>query len=168
MATAGEVEEPMIEDAPSGTRLHRRWRILLAHDSAASTCDALFGVIEDVLGDVEIVDASSMEDARMWIRQGDIDVAMVCLDLAPAPIGGVRLAKEIHTDGPPVILVTRSQRWLPADAGSLRLVPWVTPEATGADVTRAILASLDATGRARSLSELPRAASASGDRVEAI
>ena len=65
MATAGEVEEPMIEDAPSGTRLHRRWRILIAHDSAASTCDALFGVIEDVLGDVEIVDASSMEDARM-------------------------------------------------------------------------------------------------------
>jgi hypothetical protein len=168
MAIAGEVGGPMSEDSPSGTRLRRRWRVLLAHDAAATTCDGLFGVIEHVLGDVEIVDASSIDDARGWLHQGEIDVALVCLDLPPSLIGGVRLAREIQAHGPPVILVTRSQRWLPHDAGSLRLLPWVTPEATAAEVTQAILTTLDATGRVRSLAELPGTRWDGVDIVEAV
>ena len=155
MGTPWELVGAMSDEAPSGTRQRRRWKILLAHDVAASTCDALFGIIESALGDVEIIDASSVDDARTWLLQGEIDVVLICLDLPPTLIGGVRLAKEIQAHGPPVILITRSQRWLPSDAGALRLVPWITPEATVEAVTTAIIAALDSSGAARSLAELP-------------
>ena len=125
----------------SGTRPTRRWRVLLAHDTSSSTCDGLIAALESVLGHVEILDASSVEGALALLysaRESPPDVCFVCLDLPPAPAGGVRLAKEILAAGSPVVLVTRSLRWLPRDAGSLRDVPWVAPDAERRDVARAV------------------------------
>jgi hypothetical protein len=127
----------------------RRWRLLLAHDATASTCDLLIDAIEGALGNVDISESSSIDDARVAVRAsghfGDgglwenrFDVAMVCLDLPPAPLGGVRLAQELVDQGLPVILITRSLRWIPPSAATLRDLPWVPPDAAVADVSRAV------------------------------
>ena len=62
----------------------------------------------------------------------------MCLDLPPAPLGGVRLAQEIAREGRPLVLVTRSLRWLPPSAAALRALPWVSPEAAPQEIARAI------------------------------
>jgi hypothetical protein len=118
----------------------RSLRVLLAHDARAATCDALALAIEDALGDVEIVDISSVEGARQAIATETFDACLICLDLPPAPAGGARLGAELVSHGYPVVLVTRSLRWLPPDATELQQVPWIPPEASAAEVAKAIAA----------------------------
>lgn len=149
----------------SGMRRARRWRVLLAHDATASTCDVLLDAIEGALGNVDIYESSSVDDARDALRTSradseapwpgemmrpTFDLCMVCLDLPPAPLGGVRLAGELMRAGLPVVLVTRSLRWIPASAAALRELPWVPPDASVLEVARAVgvamAASLSAVG----------------------
>jgi hypothetical protein len=115
--------------------------VLLAHNAAAATCDALAQLIEASLGGAELVDASSIEDARAAIAAEAFDALLICLDLPPAPLAGARLASELVANGYPVVLVTRSLRWLPPDATALRELPWIPPDAPADDVARAIAAA---------------------------
>lgn len=125
-------------EADSGIRRARRWRLLLAHDATAATCDPLAFAVEAALGNVDITDASSADDARAALQSGHFDVCLVCLDLAPAPLGGVRLAQEVLAEGLPVVLITRSLRWIPASASALRAQPWIPPDAAAGEVAAAI------------------------------
>ena len=139
-------ETPLLRptvEAGSSVRPVRRWRVLFAHDASAATCNSLIDAVEAALGNVDVSESSSVEDARLSLRIGPqggrIHLAMVCLDLPPAPLGGVRLAQEIlGKHRLPVILVTRSLRWIPAWATALRDLPWVTPDATADEVARAV------------------------------
>jgi hypothetical protein len=115
-----------------------RWKVLLAHDGTLSTCDALFDAIREAMDDVQIIDAPSAEGARSILRRSAVDVCFVCLDLPPSPLGGIKLAQDLVRAGYPLVLVTRSLRWLPSTAAELRVLPWVPPEASPADVVRAI------------------------------
>jgi hypothetical protein len=94
------------------------------------------------LGDVDIVDAASVDHALEELEDSRFDACFVCLDLPPVPSGGARLAQEVLRDGCPVVLVTRSLRWLPPNAPKLREVPWVTPDAAPNDVAKAVHAAL--------------------------
>jgi hypothetical protein len=136
MGTGHELGQPVVDET-SGLRRIRRWRLLLAHDGTASTCEPLIDAIEDALGNVDVNESSSIDDARVAVHTG-FDLAMVCLDLPPAPLGGVRLAQETLRAGLPVVLITRSLRWIPPSAVALRDLPWVTPDATAAEVARAV------------------------------
>jgi hypothetical protein len=149
MGTGHKLGEPVVPG--SGTRLARRWRLLLAHDATASTCNTLIDAIEGALGHVDIYESPSVDDARDSLRSSLVDpdfvtspdaprfhLAMVCLDLPPAPAGGVRLAQELHQKGLPVVLITRSLRWIPASAAAVRALPWIPPDATVSEVTRAV------------------------------
>ncbi|HEY4122402.1 MAG TPA: hypothetical protein VGM56_31260 [Byssovorax sp.] len=133
-------------EATSGLRPARRWRLLLAHDAASTTCDGLADAIVDALGNVDVVDAWSADDARLDAGAGRLDVCLVCLDLAPAPVAGVRLAQEMVEQGLPVVIVTRSQRWIPQDAADLRQLPWIVPEASSEDVCAAIQMAIASRG----------------------
>lgn len=148
MRTADRLGQPM-EDG-SGLRRVRRWRLLLAHDATA-TCDPLVDAIEGALGNVDINESSSVDDARVALRSSALppsphdpgagsrfDLCMICLDLPPAPLGGVRLAQDALRCGLPVVLITRSLRWIPPSAAALRELPWVTPDATVTAVARAV------------------------------
>jgi len=115
-----------------------RWRVLLAHDGTLPTCDRLFESIAVAMDDVELLDAPSTDAARSILRMTAVDVCFVCLDLPPSPIGGIKFAQELVRAGCPLVLVTRSLRWLPKTAAELRVLPWITPEATGVDVLHAI------------------------------
>jgi len=138
-----------------------RWRLLLAHDASAATCDPLVQVIESALGAVDLTDASSIDDARVATHSVDFHVALICLDLPPAPVGGVRLAQELLALDVPVVLVTRSLRWIPQNAPGLRELPWIPPDAGTAEVGQAIVAAmgrfprLDFGARASALPALP-------------
>ncbi len=112
--------------------------MLLAHNATAATCDALARILE-ALG-AEVVDASSMEDARLALETEveSFEACLVCLDLPPAPVAGARLATELLDRGCAVVLVTRSLRWLPPDATDLRALPWISPDARSDEVSRAI------------------------------
>lgn len=119
-------------------RAESRWRILLAHDGSLGTCDRLLDVIAEAMDDVQILDAPSADSARDLLRRTPVDVCFVCLDLPPAPSGGIKLAQELVRAGCPLVLVTRSLRWLPKSAAELKVLPWVAPEADAADVVRTI------------------------------
>jgi hypothetical protein len=145
MGPGHEFRHP-VEDG-SGMRLVRRWRLLLAHDATASTCDGLVDAIEGALGNVDVNESSSVHDARVALdallheggpRSSRFDLCMVCLDLPPAPVAGVRLAQDVLRQGMPLVLITRSLRWVPASAVALRDVPWVPPDATAAQVSQAV------------------------------
>ncbi len=165
MGTHRKLGEPV--DDKSGLRKARRWRLLLAHDATASTCNPILDAIAGALGNVDVSESSSIYDARLAVG-GSRDegrrshprfhVAMVCLDLPPAPLGGVRLAQELVAAGLPVVLITRSLRWIPTSATALRSLPWVSPDAGPAEVARAI-------GEAMALAPaLPAAAGSSHPR----
>lgn len=127
-----------------------RWRVLIAHDGALPTCDGVIAAVASALSDVQVLDAPSAESARSMLRRTAVDVAFVCLDLQPSPLGGIKLAQELVRVGLPVVLVTRSLRWLPKSAAELRVLPWVAPEATETDVVRAVdeaVGQLDTTGQ---------------------
>lgn len=115
-----------------------RWKVLVAHNGALKTCDGLLEVLRETMENVAISDATSVEEARASLRRGPVDVCFVCLDLQPSPLGGIKLAQDLVRVGCPLVLITRSLRWLPASAAELRVVPWVPPEATSAEVVRAI------------------------------
>ena len=120
----------------------RPWRFLLAHDASAKTCRPLLQSIERALGNVDIVDAASIDHALTELRDSTFDACFVCLDLPPVPVGGARLAQAMISQGRRVILVTRSLRWLPPNATRLRDVPWVPPDARPIDVANAVRAAL--------------------------
>ena len=141
------------------SRAGRRWRILLAHDTTASSCDLLIDTIKRALGNVDVSESSSVDGARVALDAGRFDLAMVCLDLPPAPRGGVALALELVGGRRPVILVTRSLRWIPQMAAALRELPWITPDAVAAQVTVAVGAAMVA------LRRIPDAPAESGPRL---
>jgi hypothetical protein len=123
-----------------------RWKVLLAHDGSLPTCDALADSIAAAMDGVQLVDAPSAEAARSILRRTPFDVCFVCLDLPPSPSGGIKLAQELVRVGCPIILVTRSLRWLPRTAAELKTIPWLPPEAGADDVTTAMnlaLAEID-------------------------
>jgi hypothetical protein len=120
----------------------RSWRFLLAHDASAATCKSLKVSVERALGDVDIVDTASVEHAMAELRDSTFDACFVCLDLPPVPTGGARLAQKMMRERHPVVLVTRSLRWLPANAIKLREVPWVPPDAPPSEIARAVRAAL--------------------------
>lgn len=122
----------------SGLRVARRWRLLLAHDATSSACAPLLDAIEGALGNVDVSESSSIDDARVALHTAPFDLVMVCLDLPPAPHGGVRLAQEVVRRRLPVILITRSLRWIPPGATSLHELPWITPDADLIEVARAV------------------------------
>jgi hypothetical protein len=138
MGTGHRLGEAVEEGNGSGLRKVRRWRVLFAHDARSTTCDLLIEAVEGALGNVDINESSSVDDARLATQTARYDVAMVCLDLLPAPLGGVRLAEELVNLGLPVILVTRSLRWIPTTAVTLRGLPWIPPDADVDDVASAI------------------------------
>jgi hypothetical protein len=150
MGTGHKLGQP-VEDG-SGMRIVRRWRLLLAHDATASTCDLLIDAIEGALGNVDVSESSSVDDARVALQTTRFDLAMVCLDLPPAPLGGVRLAQEFVREGLPVVLVTRSLRWIPPTAATLRELPWFPPDADIAEVARAVGEAMGASREAARLS----------------
>src|SRR5436309_98560 len=76
-------------EARSGLRL-RRWRILVAHDANAATCDPLIAALEPAFPRVEVTDVSSIDGARAALATSSFDACLVCLDLQPAPLAGVR------------------------------------------------------------------------------
>ncbi len=149
MGTRHELGEPV--EAGSGLR-RVRLRVLLAHDASAVTCDPLIEALEAAFGSVDVSESPSVHDAFDAVRASIVDldapelgatgarfdVCLVCLDLPPAPLGGVRFAQEALRRGLPVVLVTRSLRWIPATAAALRELPWVTPEAGADEVARAV------------------------------
>jgi hypothetical protein len=132
------LEQPVEEGSDSGLRLVRPWRLLLAHDAAGSTCDVLVGSLDAALGSVDLAESSSVVDARLSSSTTQFDLALVCLDLPPAPLGGVRLAEELVVRKMPVVLVTRSLRWIPASAVTVRALPWIPPDAPPEEIARAI------------------------------
>lgn len=131
----------VVEQRRPEPRPQRRFKILLAHDARAATCDALVSAIEASLVHVDIVDASSMDDALLAAATEPFDACLVCLDLPPAPVGGVRLASELVENGHPVVLVTRSLRWVPPDRPALQQLPWIPPDAGATEVAGAIAAA---------------------------
>jgi DNA-binding NarL/FixJ family response regulator len=139
MSQDHELGKPV--EAASGVRTVR-WRLLLAHDATASTCDPLAFAVEAALGNADVNDASSVDDARAALESSDFHVCLVCLDLPPVPHGGVRLAQEILALGIPVVLVTRSQRWIPPNASALRALPWIAPDASTAEIGQAITTAM--------------------------
>lgn len=122
------------------------WRVLLAHDGKSTTCNGLFDAIASALGKAQIIDAPSAEAARATLRRTAVDVVFVCLDLPPAPSGGIRFAQELVRVGCPLVLVTRSLRWLPRTAAELRVLPWIAPEAPPSAVMAAIEGALGEKG----------------------
>lgn len=140
-------------------RSRRRFRLLFAHDAFTTTCDRLIEVIQVALADVDLSESPSGDDARDALRisvldteapvsSARFDLGMVCLDLPPAPHGGVKLGQHMLQVGLPVVLVTRSLRWIPPSASALREVPWVSPDAGPAEVTRAVHEALSRHARA--------------------
>lgn len=115
-----------------------RWRVLLVHDGSLPTCDHLFEVIAEAMDDVQVLDAPSADAARSILRHTPVDVCFVCLDLPPSPLGGIKFAQEMVRAGCPMVLITRSLRWLPKTAAELRVLPWIAPEASSAEVLLAI------------------------------
>lgn len=114
----------------------RLWRFLLAHDFKAPMCKPLVASVEKALGLVDVVSASSVEEAVEELSDGSFDMCFVCLNLPPVPNGTARLTSRIMSEGFPVVLVTRSLRWVPPKATHLRGVPWIAPDAPPADVLR--------------------------------
>jgi len=73
--------------------------------------------------------AEPHRNPSLLVEEGSAAVVFVCLDLPPAPQAGIRIADFARAVGLPVVLVTRSMRWLPPGS-ELMSLPWVTPEPT--------------------------------------
>jgi DNA-binding NarL/FixJ family response regulator len=140
MASGHELGD--LVDARASLLPRRSWRFLLAHDATAPTCKPLMQSVERALGKVDIVASASVEHALAELRDSTFDACFVCLDLPPVPAGGARLAQKMVRDRFPVVLVTRSLRWLPQSAANLREVPWVPPDAPPNEVAKAVRAAL--------------------------
>ncbi len=165
MASRSGVHRLTLEDgAPAGAT---PLSVLVAHDASSTVCDALVDHLVDPVGATKtrrpfaVTRAFSVQDAAELMRTRAFDVALVSLDLQPAPRAAARFADFVLGRGTPVVLVTRSLRWLPPSANHLRMLPWVAPEADGVAVEAAID---DALARARLLGPLDDEAG-EGDRT---
>ena len=119
--------------APSS--LPRRSYDLMVADSGSASCDLL---VEELRLHHAVTRASSIQDAVELLRTMPFHVALVSLDLHPAPQGGVKLADFALSTGVPVALLTRSLRWIPASSPHLHLLSWAAPESTAAEVEGAL------------------------------
>lgn len=148
MAMQSNTREPNGRRRDSGTRRVARMRVLLAHDAASPACDGLaeclVAMLGPTFGTIEVLEATSVSGAEVAAVETKLEVAFVCLDLPPAPGGGVRLAEALCRRGVPVVLVTRSLRWLPRSADELRALPWIAPDAGPEAVARAMASALSA------------------------
>lgn len=123
-------------------------RILFAHDRASGTCEPLGRELQVALGRAfgacDVLSASSLGSAKLALEDVVPDVSFVSLDLPPAPVAGARLAEALVKAGRPVVIVTRSLRWLPPNVPELRALPWVTPDADAASLVEAAREALGA------------------------
>ncbi len=117
----------------------RRLDVLVAYDAASNTCDRL---VDGMKVSHRMTLASSVQDAGELVRGRKFDVSVVCLDLPPAPHAAARFADFALANGLPVVLVTRSLRWLPTSAAHLRLLAWVSPDVRPEELDAAIEDSL--------------------------
>jgi hypothetical protein len=124
---------PKIAAITKRTGLAER-RILLARDSTSAACDGLVRAVRQAFPEVVMLDVGSFESAQASLGAEHLELVLVCLDLPPAPTGGVRVARVALATGHPVVLVTRSLRWLPSEADDLRSLPWVAPDAAAMDL----------------------------------
>lgn len=125
----------------------QRSSILLVHDARSRACDGLRALLDEFASDATwsgqpeegVQVAVSAQSAAEALREGNgaWRVVFVCLDLQPAPRAGSRIAEFAVAQGIPVVLVTRSARWIP-EGSALQSVPWVPPDATLEQVEDAI------------------------------
>ncbi len=142
--TVGSLRREAEAEARAPSIMHRVAPVVLfAHDGGQSTCIELGHHMNAYValhgGEVRL--AQSAQDAAELLREAQaqntaIDVAVLCLDLPPAPLAATRLAEYAMRVGIPVLLVTRSVRWLTAE--HLRTLPWVRPEAAAEEVGTAL------------------------------
>jgi hypothetical protein len=123
---------------------------LFAHDVTLGGCRPLLDRLSESveLAGAALTVASSTQDAAEQLRLARarvvaFDVAIVGLDLQPAPLAGVRMAEFALRLHVPVVLVTRSLRWLPIEAAGLRVLPWLSPDADVAAIDAAVAEALD-------------------------
>lgn len=120
--------------------------VLFVHDARSRACDGLIARLH-ALVDEDVAVAVSAQSAAEAVREagtgeGAIRIAFVCLDLQPAPRAGSRIAEFAIARGIPVVLVTRSARWIP-QGSTLEGAPWIPPDATDAQIASAIEAAID-------------------------
>lgn len=144
--------------------LPRTPSILFVHDARSRACDGLVQRLR-ALVEEEVAVAVSAQSAAEAVREsrsweGGIRIAFVCLDLQPAPRAGSRIAEFAIARGIPVVLVTRSARWIP-QGSTLEGAPWIPPDATDEQIARAIEAAIDVAGEIT----MDGAADDVGDRV---
>jgi hypothetical protein len=145
-ATSPSGVRPAVRETPVRTSVaNEPLSILFAHDAMLGACRLLCDAVSAWVGrrGGTITVASSAQDAAEQLRfvrdhRLKFDVAMIGLDLQPAPLAGTRLADFAIHSSVPVILVTRSLRWLPTEASHLRILPWLTPDASGVAIDLAI------------------------------
>lgn len=113
---------------------------ILFADAGSNLGDAM---VEPLARRHVVTRASSVQDAAELLRTAHFEVAMVSLDLQPAPHAGVRLAEAALVRGVPVVLVTRSLRWVPPSATQLKVLAWVSPESDDETVEAAIREAVD-------------------------
>lgn len=163
-ASSGVRDARLLHDEPLPPR-----RVVVAHDMSLRTCDGLLEALELTLGSIEtsytgdlgegpFVEVSSLGAARAVITP-ETDLVLVCLDLRPAPLAGVRLAEEL-IGSVPVVLVTRSLRWVP-DTSTARDLPWIAPEAGAAELSHAMTAALAMRSTRASRASIPDVLTAS-------
>jgi len=122
--------------------------VLFAHDTTQATCAALLEHLHkftrtsirplSIAGSAQ----AAAEQLRLVERAGAaIDLAVLCLDLPPAPTAGIRLANYSLEVGVPVVLVTRSMHWL-AHLPRLAALPWLRPDASRAQVEEKLGAAI--------------------------
>jgi len=122
--------------------------VLFAHDATQTTCAGLIEHLhrftQGSIRPVSIVGSaqSAAEQLRLVERAGAaIDLAVLCLDLPPAPNACIRLATYSLQVGVPVVLVTRSMHWL-MHHPRLSGLPWLRPDATRAQVEQTLGAAI--------------------------
>ncbi|MFO0616537.1 MAG: hypothetical protein U0414_28350 [Polyangiaceae bacterium] len=128
--------------------------VLVVHDARSRACDALLSRLAVAMhrdpSDFRVVMSAqaAAESLRASARgESEVRLALVCLDLQPAPRAGSRIAEFAAAQGIPVVLVTRSTRWLP-EGSPLTALPWIPPDASIVDI-------LDAISRAIELASAP-------------
>lgn len=122
--------------------------IIVVHDARSRGCDRVLGRLAALLNadasELEVVvSAQGAAEVLRAASRGEVDlrVAIVCLDLQPAPRAGSRIAEYALSQGIPVVLVTRSTRWLP-EGSPLSAAPWISPDADDSQIAAAIRAAL--------------------------
>lgn len=135
--------------APPSTRtpqLLRPITVVLAHDTRSRACDMVVDrVAAHLVGTgsrpCHVEEAGSLEaawvalDRARKMRALEEVLVLPCLDLPPAPRGGVTVAGWARSLRLPAIMITHGRRWLPADA-STAPIEILSPMADAAEVAR--------------------------------